>query len=64
MHKKLSIRWDRVFTTVSGEGQPVLFQIFLICSCCIFIGEYFEKKEKLKTVNLIVKLRVIKPATK
>jgi hypothetical protein len=35
-----------VFTTVSGEGQPVLFQIFLICSCCIFIGEYFGRKAK------------------
>jgi hypothetical protein len=53
-HKKLGIRWDRVFTTVSGEGQPVLFQIFLICSCCILLENIFGKK-KAKTVNLIKK---------
>jgi len=43
------IRWDRVFTTVSGEGQPQsYFKIFLICLAVFFVGEYFWKKRKAK----------------
>lgn len=41
------IRWDRVFTTVSGEGQPQsYFKYFLIALAAFFIGEYFWKKRK------------------
>jgi signal peptidase I len=41
------IRWDRVFTTVSGEGQPEsYFQYFLIALAAFFVGEYFWKKRK------------------
>jgi len=41
------VRWDRVFTTVSGEGQPQsYFKIFLILLVAFFIGEYFWKKRK------------------
>jgi signal peptidase I len=41
------IRWDRVFTTVSGEGQPEsYFQYFLIALAAFFTGEYFWKKKK------------------
>ncbi|PKB17572.1 signal peptidase I [Flavobacterium sp. 5] len=43
------IRWDRVFTTVSGEGQPQsYFKIFLIALAAFFVGEYFWKKRKAK----------------
>ena len=41
------IRWDRVFTTVDGEGQPQsYFKYFLIALAVFFIGEYFWKKRK------------------
>ncbi|WP_268847618.1 signal peptidase I [Flavobacterium aestivum] len=43
------IRWDRVFTTVSGEGQPQsYFKLFLIALAIFFVGEYFWKKRKVK----------------
>ena len=43
------VRWDRVFTTVSGEGQPQsYFKIFLILLAVFFVGEYFWKKRKEK----------------
>jgi signal peptidase I len=43
------IRWDRVFTTVSGEGQPQsYFKLFLLGLVAFFIGEYFWKKRKEK----------------
>jgi signal peptidase I len=41
------IRWDRLFTTVSGEGQPQsYFKFFLFALIAYFIGEYFWKKKK------------------
>ncbi|WP_426091632.1 signal peptidase I [Flavobacterium sp. DSR3-2] len=41
------IRWDRVFTTVSGEGQPQsYFKLFLLGLLILFVGEYFWKKRK------------------
>lgn len=41
------VRWDRVFTTVSGEGQPQsYFKLFLLALVIFFIGEYFWKKRK------------------
>src|SRR6478609_111245 len=43
------IRWDRVFTTVNGEGQPQsYFKFFLIALAAFFIGEYFWKKRTAK----------------
>jgi len=43
------IRWDRVFTTVDGEGQPQsYFKYFLIALAAFFVGEYFWKKRKAK----------------
>ena len=45
------IRWDRVFTTVSGEGQPQsYFKLFLLGLVIFFIGEYFWKKRKASKV--------------
>lgn len=47
--KNWSIRWDRVFTTVSGEGQPQsYFKYFLFALAAFFIGEYFWKKRREK----------------
>ena len=41
------IRWSRLFTTVSGEGQPQsFFKIFLGLLVAYFVGEYFWKKRK------------------
>ncbi|MCV9930556.1 signal peptidase I [Flavobacterium sp. LS1R49] len=43
------VRWDRVFTTVNGEGQPQsYFRYFLFALAAFFIGEYFWKKRKEK----------------
>ena len=45
------IRWDRVFTTVSGEGQPQsYFKLFLLGLVVFFVGEYFWKKRKASKV--------------
>jgi signal peptidase I len=41
------IRWNRVFSTVSGEGQPQsYFKYFLFALAAFFIGEFFWKKRK------------------
>jgi signal peptidase I len=51
--KNWKIRWDRLFTTVSGEGQPKsYFKYFLILLALYFVGEYFwKKKKKAKELN-------------
>jgi signal peptidase I len=42
------IRWERMFTTVSGEGEPQsYFKYFLIFLVAYFVGEYFWKKRRL-----------------
>ena len=39
------VRWDRVFTTVNGEGEPVsYFKYFLIVLVAWFVFDYFRKK--------------------
>ncbi|OIQ21033.1 MAG: S26 family signal peptidase [Flavobacterium sp. MedPE-SWcel] len=41
------IRWDRMFTTVSGDGEPVsYFNYFLIALAAWFGFDYFRKKKK------------------
>jgi len=43
------IRWERLFTTVGGDGQPQsYFKFFLIALAAFFVGEYFWKKRKEK----------------
>jgi signal peptidase I len=45
------IRWERLFTTVSGEGEPQsYFKYFLILLVAYFVGEYFWKKRKANKV--------------
>lgn len=47
--KNWSIRWDRLFTTVSGDGQPKsYFQYFLFALAGYFAFDYFRKKKKKK----------------
>jgi len=41
------IRWERMFTTVGGEGEPVsYFKFFLIALGLYFVASYFIKKRK------------------
>lgn len=41
------IRWERLFTTVSGDGQPQsYFKYFLVLLALYFVGDYFWKKRK------------------
>lgn len=43
------IRWERLFTTVSGDGQPQsYFKYFIGLLILYFVGEYFWKKRKAK----------------
>ena len=49
---KNKIRWERLFTTVSGEGQPQsYFKYFLIFLAGYFAFDYFRNKKKKKEVN-------------
>lgn len=49
--KDWKIRWDRLFTTVNGDGQPQsYFKLFLLALAGYFVGEYFWKKRKEKKV--------------
>ncbi|RZJ63765.1 MAG: signal peptidase I [Flavobacterium sp.] len=42
------IRWDRLFTTVGGDGQPVsYFKYFLIVLAAWFVFDYFRKKKRV-----------------
>lgn len=43
------IRWERLFTTVGGDGQPQsYFKYFIFLLAAYFVGEYFWKKRKEK----------------
>lgn len=45
------VRWERLFTTVGGDGQPKsYFKFFLIALAAFFVGEYFWKKRKEKKI--------------
>ena len=41
------VRWERLFTTVNGDGQPQsYFKYFLGLLALYFVGDYFWKKRK------------------
>ena len=43
------VRWDRVFTTVNGDGEPTsYFKYFLILLAAWFIFDFFRKKKKVE----------------
>ena len=47
MAKLKSIRWDRMFTTVGGSGEPVsYFKFFLIALMGYFVVGYYRKQKK------------------
>ncbi len=49
--KHWKVRWDRVFTTVSGDGQPQsYFRYFLAFLVAYFVGEYFWIKRRKKDI--------------
>jgi signal peptidase I len=51
--KNWRIRWDRLFTTVSGTGQPQsFFKYFLVLLALYFVGEHFWKKKKKAKENV------------
>ncbi len=40
-------RWDRIFTTVNGKGEPVsYFKYFLIALAAWFVFDFFRKRRK------------------
>ncbi len=42
-------RWDRMFTTVNGSGEPVsYFKYFLLALAGYFVFDFFRKKRKSK----------------
>tara|TARA_R110002020_G_scaffold174764_4_gene366461 strand:+ start:29659 stop:31392 length:1734 start_codon:yes stop_codon:yes gene_type:complete len=42
------VRWDRVFTTVNGDGEPTsYFKYFLFLLAAWFIFDFFRKKKKV-----------------
>jgi signal peptidase I len=46
MAKLKSIRWDRMFTTVHGEGEPVSYRYLVFALIALYIGFSFFKKKK------------------
>lgn len=43
------IRWNRMFTTVSGNGEPTSYlKFFLIALGAYFVGSYFYNKRKVE----------------
>jgi signal peptidase I len=43
------IRWERLFTTVGGDGEPVSYlKFFLIALGAYFAIDFFIKKKKSK----------------
>jgi len=47
--KLKSIRWDRMFTTVHGEGKPVSYRYFVLVLIGLYIGYSFYKGKKKST---------------
>lgn len=45
-NKIKSIRWDRMFTTVGGDGEPVSYRYFVFALIALYIGWSFFKKKK------------------
>jgi signal peptidase I len=46
--KLKSIRWDRMFTTVHGDGEPVSYKYFVFALIALYIGWSFYKGKKKK----------------
>jgi signal peptidase I len=46
--KLKSIRWNRMFTTVGGDGEPISFRYFVFALIALYIGYSFYKGKKVK----------------
>ena len=44
--KLKSIRWDRMFTTVHGEGAPVSYRYYVLALLALYFGYSFYKGRK------------------
>ena len=44
--KLKSIRWDRMFTTVHGDGEPISYRYFVFALIGLYIGYSFYKGKK------------------
>tara|TARA_B110000046_G_scaffold185987_1_gene231074 strand:+ start:24235 stop:25938 length:1704 start_codon:yes stop_codon:yes gene_type:complete len=44
--KLKSIRWDRMFTTVHGDGEPISYRYFVFALIALYIGYSFYKGKK------------------
>jgi len=42
------IRWDRLFTTVSGDGEPVSYFKYFLIALLGYFGYSFYKKRQAK----------------
>jgi len=50
--EKGGVRWDRVFTTVGGDGEPKSYlRWFLIALGGYFIIDYFLRRKKKKAAD-------------
>lgn len=47
--KLKSIRWDRMFTTVHGEGEPVSYRYIVFALIALYMGYSFYKGKKKKS---------------
>ena len=47
--KLKSIRWDRIFTTVHGEGAPVSYKYIVLLLIGLYVGFSFYKAKKKST---------------
>ena len=43
-----SIRWNRMFTTVGGDGEPVSYRYFVFALIALYFGWSFYKGKKKK----------------
>ncbi|MCL7763211.1 signal peptidase I [Polaribacter sp. Z014] len=43
-----SIRWDRMFTTVGGDGEPVSYRYYVLALIALYFGYSFYKGKKGK----------------
>ncbi|PQJ81210.1 signal peptidase I [Polaribacter glomeratus] len=47
--KLKSIRWNRMFTTVGGDGEPVSYRYFVLAIIALYIGwSFYKGKKKVK----------------
>jgi signal peptidase I len=46
------VRWERLFTTVKGEGKPISYFFYFLIALVIYLGYRTFKKRKKKGKKL------------